>query len=108
MMDPSNVLPADGLQEVHQNGAYDELSNGKDGVASNVDPGVTKIVETAAPNGNFENFSQFDSAATDYSSKAEIKEESNDSVDGNNVTISKVRGYFFLEFVRFIYLYCLN
>ncbi|TKY74731.1 WAVE-DAMPENED 2 [Spatholobus suberectus] len=89
MMDPSNLLPADGLEDVHQNGVREELSNGKDGVASNVDPGVTKIIETAAPNGNFENFNQTDSTATDYSSKAEIKEGSNDNVDGNNVTISK-------------------
>ncbi|XP_028228002.1 protein WVD2-like 5 isoform X2 [Glycine soja] len=86
MMDPSNLLPADGLEEVHQNGVHDELSNsGKDDIASNVDPGVTKIIETAATNGNFENFIQYDSTATDYSSK----EGSNDNIDVNNVTISK-------------------
>ncbi|XP_020238577.1 protein WVD2-like 5 [Cajanus cajan] len=89
MMDPSNLLPADGLDEVHQNGVHDELSNGKDGVASNVDPVLTKIIETAAQNGNFENFNQSDSTVTDYSSKAEIEEGSNDNVDGNNVIISK-------------------
>ncbi|KAG5034221.1 hypothetical protein JHK87_009131 [Glycine soja] len=86
MMDPSNLLPADGLEEVHQNGVHDELSNsGKDDIASNVDPGVIKIIETAATNGNFENFIQYDSTATDYSSK----EGSNDNIDVNNVTISK-------------------
>lgn len=100
MMDPSNLLPADGLEEVHQNGVHDELSIfGKDGIASNVDPGVTKIIETAATNGNLENFIQYDSTATDYSSKEEIKEGSNDNIYMNNVTISKVRGYFFLELV---------
>lgn len=94
MMDPSNLLPADGLEEVHQNGVHDELSNsGKDDIASNVDPGVTKIIETAATNGNFENFIQYDSTATDYSSK----EGSNDNIDVNNVTISKVRGLFSLN-----------
>ncbi|RDY07995.1 Protein WVD2-like 5 [Mucuna pruriens] len=88
MMDPSNLLPADGLEEVHHNGVHDELLNsGKDGIASNVDPGVTKTIETAAANGNFESFIQYDSTATVYSSKAEIK--SNDNIDGNNVTISK-------------------
>ncbi|KAG5018628.1 hypothetical protein JHK87_014483 [Glycine soja] len=90
MMDPSNLLPADGLEEVHQNGVHDELSIfGKDGIASNVDPGVTKIIETAATNGNLENFIQYDSTATDYSSKEEIKEGSNDNIYMNNVTISK-------------------
>ncbi|KHN07077.1 hypothetical protein glysoja_023260 [Glycine soja] len=89
-MDPSNLLPADGLEEVHQNGVHDELSIfGKDGIASNVDPGVTKIIETAATNGNLENFIQYDSTATDYSSKEEIKEGSNDNIYMNNVTISK-------------------
>ncbi|ESW09012.1 hypothetical protein PHAVU_009G093100 [Phaseolus vulgaris] len=90
MMDPSNLLPANGLEEVHQNGVNGKLSNsGKDGIASNVDPAVTKITQTEAPNGIFENFIQYDNTATDYSSKAEIKEGSNDYLCVNNVTISK-------------------
>lgn len=94
-MDPSNLLPANGLEEVHQNGVNGKLSNsGKDGIASNVDPAVTKITQTEVPNGSFENFVQYDSTATDYSSKAEIKEGSNDYISVNNVAISEVRGFF--------------
>ncbi|CAJ1973717.1 unnamed protein product [Sphenostylis stenocarpa] len=89
-MDPNNLLPANGLEEVHPNGVYGKLSNsGKDGIDSNVGPGVTKIIETEAPNGIFENFIQYDSTPANYSSKAEIKEESSDYVGVNNVTISK-------------------
>ncbi|XP_061341029.1 protein WVD2-like 5 [Gastrolobium bilobum] len=90
MMDPSNLPPVVGLEAVHQNGVHEEPSDsGKDGVVSNdVDPSVTGITETA-PNGNFENFNQSDSTATDNLSVAEIKEGSNDNIDDNNVTISK-------------------
>ncbi|KOM28280.1 hypothetical protein LR48_Vigan511s010300 [Vigna angularis] len=76
-MDPSNLLPANGLEEVYQNGVNGKLSNSEmDGIASNVDPVVTKIAQTESPNGISENFIQYDSTATDYSSKAEIKEGS--------------------------------
>ncbi|BAT78161.1 hypothetical protein LR48_Vigan04g219100 [Vigna angularis] len=90
MMDPSNLLPANGLEEVYQNGVNGKLSNSEmDGITSNVDPAVTKIAQTEAPNGISENFIQYDSTATDYSSKAEIKEGSDDYLCVNNVTISK-------------------
>ncbi|XP_027354315.1 protein WVD2-like 5 [Abrus precatorius] len=90
MMDTSNLLSADGLEGVNQNGVHEELLNsGKDGIVLNVDLGVTETIETTASNRNFENFNQSDSVATDYSSKVEVKEGSNDNVDGNNVTISK-------------------
>ncbi|QCE16247.1 protein WVD2-like 5 [Vigna unguiculata] len=89
MMDPSNLLPANGLEEVYQNGINGKLSNsGMDGIASN-DPAVTKITQTEASNGISENFIQYDSIATDYSSKEEIKEGSIDYLGVNNVTISK-------------------
>ncbi|KAG5032647.1 hypothetical protein JHK82_016226 [Glycine max] len=89
-MDPSNLLPAHELEEVHQNGVHDELSiSKKDGIASNVDPVVTKIIGTAATNGNFENFIQYDSTASDYSSNDQIKEGSNHNIYMNNVTMSK-------------------
>jgi len=95
MMDPSNLLPANGLEEVYQNGINGKLSNsGMDGIASN-DPAVTKITQTEASNGISENFIQYDSIATDYSSKEEIKEGSIDYLGVNNVTISKVRGFLF-------------
>ncbi|XP_027354321.1 protein WVD2-like 5 [Abrus precatorius] len=87
MMDPSNLLPTDGL-EVHQNGVQDEREC-SDCVVPNVDLDVTEIIETKTPNGNFENFNKSDSTATDYSSKVEVKEGSNDNVDSNNVTITK-------------------
>ncbi|KAK7410265.1 hypothetical protein VNO78_00907 [Psophocarpus tetragonolobus] len=88
MMDPSTLLSADGL-EVHQNGIHELSNSGRDVIASNVDPGVTKIIETVAPNGNFSNFIQYDRTSIDYTSKAEIQEGSNDNIDVNNVTISK-------------------
>lgn len=99
MMDPSNLSPGDGLEAVHQNGVHEEPYNfGNDGVVSNdVDPSVTEIAETIAPNGNLETFNQSDSTATDKTSMAEIKEGSNDNMDGNNVTTSKVRSLFFLD-----------
>lgn len=107
-MDPSNPSPADGLEALHQNGVHEELSNSaKDGVVSNVDPIVTEIIEIVAPNGNFENFNQSDSTASDNLSMAEIKEGSNDKKGGNYVTISKVRGNFFLELVPLIYYFIL-
>ncbi|RDY14609.1 Protein WVD2-like 5 [Mucuna pruriens] len=89
-MDPIILLPADGVEAVHQNGAHDEPSNsGEDGgVSYDLDPSVTEIAETVAPNGNFDNFHQSDSAATDDSFVAEIK-ESNDNIDGNDMTIPK-------------------
>ena len=83
-MDPSNLSPADGLEAVHQNG-----------VSNDVDPSVAEITETAAPNGNVENFNQLDSAATDNLSVAVVREGSNDSRDGNNVNTSNVRDFFF-------------
>ncbi|XP_017408104.1 protein WVD2-like 5 isoform X2 [Vigna angularis] len=89
-MDPSNLLPADGVEVVHQNGVHDEPSNsGEDGGAPyDLDPSVTETAETVASNGNFDDFHQSDSAAIDNSFVAEIK-ESNDIVDGNNVIITK-------------------
>ncbi|XP_027939865.1 protein WVD2-like 5 isoform X2 [Vigna unguiculata] len=87
-MDPINLLPADGVEVVHQNGVHDEPSNsGEDGGAPyDLDPSVTETAETVASNGNFDNFHQSDSAAIDNSFVAEIK-ESNDIIDGNNVII---------------------
>ncbi|TKY58142.1 WAVE-DAMPENED 2 [Spatholobus suberectus] len=89
-MDPINLLPADGVEVVHQNGVHDEPSNsGEDGgISYDLDPSVTETAETVAPNGNFDNFHQSDSAANDNSFVAEIK-ESNDNIDGNNMTIPK-------------------
>ncbi|XP_052723779.1 uncharacterized protein LOC128193734 [Vigna angularis] len=90
ILDPSNLLPANGLEEVYQNGVNGKLSNSKmDGIASNVDPAITKIAQTEAPNGISKNFIQYDSTATDFSSKAEIKEGLGDCIGVNNVTISK-------------------
>ncbi|KAK7351385.1 hypothetical protein VNO77_10796 [Canavalia gladiata] len=60
-----------------------------DSVVSNIDPSVTESIETAAPGGNFENFNQLDSTGTDFLSKAEMKEGSNNNVDGHNITLSK-------------------
>lgn len=93
MMDPINLSPADGPEVVHQNGVHYVPSNsGEEGAVSNdLDPSVA---ETVAPNGNFENFNQSDSTAIGNSSMAEI-EGSNENVDGNNMTISKVREFCF-------------
>ncbi|XP_022638173.1 protein WVD2-like 5 isoform X3 [Vigna radiata var. radiata] len=89
-MDPINLLPADGVGVVHQNGVHDEPSNsGEDGGAPyDLDPSLTETAETVASNGNFDNFHQSESAAIDNSFVAEIK-ESNDIADGNNVIITK-------------------
>ncbi|KOM35245.1 hypothetical protein LR48_Vigan02g139500 [Vigna angularis] len=90
MMDPSNLLPANGLEEVYQNVFNGKLSNFEMvGIASNVDLVVTKTTQIEAPNGISEKFIQYDNTATDYSSKAEIKEGSGDCIGVNNVTISK-------------------
>lgn len=96
MMDPINLLPADGVEVVHQNGVHDEPSNsGEDGgVSYDLDPSVTETAATVALNGNFDNFHQSDSAASDNSFVAEIK-ESNDNIDGTNMTIPKVRRFCF-------------
>ncbi|CAL5199141.1 unnamed protein product [Lathyrus oleraceus] len=90
MMDSINPLPADGLDVVHQNGVDDEPSNsGEDGVVSNgLDPHVTETTETVALNGNFESFDLSESTATGNSAMEET-EETNDSVDGNSLTVSK-------------------
>lgn len=91
MMDPSNASLADGLEGVHQNGVHEELSNSaKDGVVLNVDPVVAEIVENVDPNGNYENFDQSDSVGNDNLSMEEMKEGTNDNIEGNDVT--KVRG----------------
>ncbi|KAG4382619.1 hypothetical protein AAZX31_14G113000 [Glycine max] len=89
-MDPINILPADGVEVVHQNGVHDEPSNsGEDGgVSYDLDPSVPETAATVAPNGNFDNFHQSDSAASDNSLVAEIK-ESNVNIDGTNMTIPK-------------------
>jgi len=108
-MDPINLLPADGVEVVHQNGVHDEPSNsGEDGGAPyDLDPSVTETAETVASNGNFDNFHQSDSAAIDNSFVAEIK-ESNDIIDGNNVIIiTKVRG-FCVPWVAFSKLFILS
>jgi len=93
-MDPINLLPADGVEVVHQNGVHDEPSNsGEDGGASyDLDPSVTETAETVASNGNFDNVHQSDSAAIDNLFVAQIK-ESNDIIDGNSMIITKVRGF---------------
>lgn len=87
-MDPVNLLPADGVEVVHQNGVHREPSHyGEDGgVSYDLDLNVTETAETGAPNRNFDNFHQSDNAATDNSFVAEIK-ESNDNIDGNNITV---------------------
>ncbi|XP_020230306.1 protein WVD2-like 5 isoform X2 [Cajanus cajan] len=90
-MDPINLLPADdGVEVVHQNGVHDEPSNsGGDGCVSyDLDSSVAETEETVALNGIFDNFHQFESAATDNSLVSEI-EESNDIIDGNNTTNPK-------------------
>ncbi|KAE9603707.1 hypothetical protein Lal_00002250 [Lupinus albus] len=88
-MDLSNLSPADGLEAIHQNGVHEESSNSGNGVVSNnVDPNVTEIVETVALNGILEIFDKSDSNVTDNSSMGATKEGSNDTVDGNNATIS--------------------
>ncbi|XP_068471568.1 protein WVD2-like 5 isoform X2 [Phaseolus vulgaris] len=89
-MDPINLLPADGVEVVHQNGVHDEPSNsGEDGGASyDLDPSVTETAETVASNGNFDNVHQSDSAAIDNLFVAQIK-ESNDIIDGNSMIITK-------------------
>ncbi|KAE9586946.1 hypothetical protein Lalb_Chr23g0268521 [Lupinus albus] len=90
MMDPSNLLLADGLEAIHQNGVLEESSNSGNGVVSNnVDYIVTEIAETVALNGNLENFNQSDSTVTNNSSTAATEEGSNDTMDGSNATISK-------------------
>ncbi|KAG4934038.1 hypothetical protein JHK87_048040 [Glycine soja] len=61
-MDPINLLPADGVEVVHQNGVHDEPSNSgdDDGVSYDLDPSVTETAATVALNGNFDNFHQSD------------------------------------------------
>lgn len=89
MMDPINPLPADGLDDVHQNGVHDEPSNsGEDGVSNDLDPHVTVNTETVVPDGNSENINQLESTGTGNSSMKEI-EGSNDNVDDNNLIVSK-------------------
>ena len=107
MMDPSNPSPADGLEVVYQNGVYEEPSYaGMDSVFPNdVDPSVAKISETASPNGNGENAVQLDKFATDDSSLQETKEESNDIVESNNVTISRVRNIFIFLSCLYLVIY---
>ncbi|KAK7384711.1 hypothetical protein VNO78_30412 [Psophocarpus tetragonolobus] len=89
-MDPINLVPSDGIEVLHQNGVRDEPSNsGEDGGLSyDVDPSITETAATVAPNGDFDNFHQSDSAATHNSFVAEIK-ESIDNIDDNNMTIPK-------------------
>lgn len=89
MMDPVNSLPADGLDDVHQNGVHDEPSNsGEDAVSNDLDPHVTVNTETFVPDGNSENINQLESTATGNSAMKEI-EGSNDNVDDSNLTVSK-------------------
>lgn len=96
-MDHSNLDHEDGLQAVHQNGGREEQPNFvEDGVVSNGDSVVAKISETVIQNGSFENFNQLDNTATDNLSMTEIKEGLNDTIYGNNVSISKV-SFFPLE-----------
>ncbi|KAI9118349.1 hypothetical protein K1719_010681 [Acacia pycnantha] len=92
MMDSSNLSPAAGLEEVHQNGVYEELADsGKHGVVSNeADPNAAEITGTVAQNGNLGNDGLLDNTATDIS-VAESKEESNDSTVSNNVAITKAK-----------------
>jgi len=90
MMDPVNSLPADRLDDVHQNGVHDKPSNsGEDGVSNYLDPHVTVNTETFVPDGNSENINQLESTATGNSAMKEI-EGSNDNLDDNNLTVSKV------------------
>ncbi|CAI8605922.1 unnamed protein product [Vicia faba] len=90
MMDSINPLPADGLDVVHQNGGDDEPSNsGEDVVVSNgLDSHVIETTENVALNGKFENFDQTESTATGNSAMNEA-EGTNDTVDGNSLTVSK-------------------
>lgn len=108
-MDSINPLPADGLDAVHQNGGDDEPSNsGEDGVSNGLDSQVPETTETVALNGNFENFDQSDSATTGNSALKET-EGTNDSVDGNNLTVSKDgEVLLFLSWFHFIsYMICI-
>ncbi|KAE9609239.1 hypothetical protein Lalb_Chr08g0244091 [Lupinus albus] len=90
MMDPSILLPADGLEAIHQNGVHDESSNsGNDVVSNSVDPIVNEIAETVALNGNLENFEQSGSTVSNNSSTAAIKEGPIHTVDSHNAAVSK-------------------
>ncbi|RYR55191.1 hypothetical protein Ahy_A06g030441 isoform C [Arachis hypogaea] len=85
-MDPNNLSPDDGVEKVHQNGAFEEPEKQENGIALNdVDHSVTQNTEAASPT---ENSNQHDSITTDDSSTRE-NEESNDYMRGNNVTNSK-------------------
>ncbi|MED6197950.1 hypothetical protein PIB30_061611, partial [Stylosanthes scabra] len=86
-MDPNNLSPDYGVEEVHQNGAFEEPEKQEEnGVALNdVGDSVPQNKEDASPT---ENSNQLNSITTD-DSYTRKNEESNDDMRENNVTVSK-------------------
>ncbi|KAE9586454.1 hypothetical protein Lalb_Chr24g0402171 [Lupinus albus] len=91
MMDPSNLSFGDGIEVVHQNDAHHEPSNSEEdsAVSNDLNTNLTESTESEPQNGNFKNFNQSDSVVTENSSVAAEIKVSNESTNGNNVTLSK-------------------
>ena len=86
VMDSDNLLSVDGLEVAHQNGVYPQLrvSGDNNGVWDNVDGNVEETIVTYLQNG-----------MDDNGTTGEARKGSNDFVESNGLTDSKVVGLTF-------------